>query len=996
MIRFFKAISGLLIFFIAIIKEAHAQVDTSTTQKLLQYIMQPLDKNQISTGYLEEYGCPILPMATFNGTLTDSNTIDMNLLRTLYFQLQTGWIKASSNPLPSIAVVNDSVRQNSGTSSPIAIPIVVATYNSVKADAFTSNLLYHNTSTKQVQDVENRASSPYITNALFAACPNKKYSRYGSESFIIKPGMIWNNTGKTISQVQIDFANGDGFQTVTIGTAVNVTYSDTGLKRWTIKVTLNDNSVLQCYSDYNVLQVSLGARFGSQIQIPSWGFVSKINGNRGGATVFVNYSSNNPSGTLRKPLIVVEGYDISSVAPNLQDNYWIGDFISAISQEPGVSFDFNESLDDLAGYDLVFVDFEDGAEDIVLNAMTVQEVINRVNANKVLDNRFGNIRQQNVVMGISMGGLCSRYALANMTKNFATTQHEVRLLITHDSPHRGANVPLGLQHTILMTGNVNLFGTTVRDIFPEYDQFINLLAAPATQQMLIYRAISETQMTNNTFLDGAYRNMITFGDNDPVPSYKFIATSQGNECANPIFSEYTKLLDVDANGLIFYFPILSAKIRAKAESFALPSTGSTNKISYLKAYSAFKLFGIFPINKTYYENTAYANGNQLPIDGIAGGTNPVGAGMEPLDINRFVILPPVLLHWGYLSVHVSGTPGNFTFVPVVSALDVATFNITTFAQKYTGGINPLYPSRSANFIAQETVQGQPAVSNNAHIRFTARNSRWMFNEMENITPNTENCSSECQATGFYISGDANLCSGSKTYTLNSLHPSATITWNASPSGVVSLVTNSDKTVTVTKVGNGLVTLTGSATSCGIQTGTITKQITVGPPPTPSIHTVNYLGNDVQLFATAYQGASYNWYENNVLTEANGTYVYYTYLPCGQSRTVQVEAFNACGTSSQGSRFITMNCGPRDRFSVSPNPASSEVSVKIVETETSINSNTIQELQITDNTGTIKLHKKYSKGTKLVKIGVGQLLPGTYFVRIYDGKEWQSQQLIIQR
>jgi hypothetical protein len=30
----------------------HAQVDTSTTQKLLQYIMQPLAKSQIPTGFL--------------------------------------------------------------------------------------------------------------------------------------------------------------------------------------------------------------------------------------------------------------------------------------------------------------------------------------------------------------------------------------------------------------------------------------------------------------------------------------------------------------------------------------------------------------------------------------------------------------------------------------------------------------------------------------------------------------------------------------------------------------------------------------------------------------------------------------------------------------------------------------------------------------------------------------------------------------------------------
>jgi hypothetical protein len=47
MIRFFKTIFGLLLISIAITKEIQAQVDTSTTQKLLQYIMQPLDKNKI-------------------------------------------------------------------------------------------------------------------------------------------------------------------------------------------------------------------------------------------------------------------------------------------------------------------------------------------------------------------------------------------------------------------------------------------------------------------------------------------------------------------------------------------------------------------------------------------------------------------------------------------------------------------------------------------------------------------------------------------------------------------------------------------------------------------------------------------------------------------------------------------------------------------------------------------------------------------------------------
>ena len=99
--------------------------DTSTTQKLLQYIFQPIDKNQIPTGFLEEYGCPMLPMATFNGTLTDSNRIDMNLLRTLYLQLQTGWGKNTANPLPTITSINTTIKQNVSNTLPIPIPLLI-------------------------------------------------------------------------------------------------------------------------------------------------------------------------------------------------------------------------------------------------------------------------------------------------------------------------------------------------------------------------------------------------------------------------------------------------------------------------------------------------------------------------------------------------------------------------------------------------------------------------------------------------------------------------------------------------------------------------------------------------------------------------------------------------------------------------------------------------------------------------------------------------------
>ena len=74
----------------------------------------------------------MLPAATFNGTLTDSNRIDMNLWRTLYLQFQTGWARATANPLPVITAVNTTIKQNVSSTLPIPIPLLIAQFNYIK------------------------------------------------------------------------------------------------------------------------------------------------------------------------------------------------------------------------------------------------------------------------------------------------------------------------------------------------------------------------------------------------------------------------------------------------------------------------------------------------------------------------------------------------------------------------------------------------------------------------------------------------------------------------------------------------------------------------------------------------------------------------------------------------------------------------------------------------------------------------------------------------
>ena len=101
--------------------------DTSTIDKLLTYMIAPLNKSQIPTQYLAEKGTIYLGMNTFNGTLSDSNDIEINLWRLLYFQLQTSYCQ--------------------------------------------NGLLEFNPTNNKVYDVRGRTQSPYNTQYLFAAAP---------------------------------------------------------------------------------------------------------------------------------------------------------------------------------------------------------------------------------------------------------------------------------------------------------------------------------------------------------------------------------------------------------------------------------------------------------------------------------------------------------------------------------------------------------------------------------------------------------------------------------------------------------------------------------------------------------------------------------------------------------------------------------------------------------------------------------------------------------
>ena len=203
-------------------------------------------------------------------------------------------------------------------------------------------------------------------------------------------------------------------------------------------------------------------------------------------TAEYNIYYDNIDGVLDKPIFFVDGFD-----PN--DSRTIPLMYSLLNF--GMA---GENLGDLIrdeGYDLVVLNFptyvraadgatiNGGADYIQRNAFILMELLNVINGMKTGT-------EENVVIGPSMGGLISRYALKYMEDN--ALDHETRLYVSFDSPHRGANVPMSIQY--LFNYMVN-GAPAITELAPLVD---GLLGSPAAKQMLIDHFLGHVGMDGVT------------------------------------------------------------------------------------------------------------------------------------------------------------------------------------------------------------------------------------------------------------------------------------------------------------------------------------------------------------------------------------------------------------------------------------------------------------------------------------------------------------------
>ncbi len=155
-------------------------------------------------------------------------------------------------------------------------------------------------------------------------------------------------------------------------------------------------------------------------------------GNSG--TAWCNFSDD---GILNKPVIISEGFDFG-VASGLSANSTGADLWQLLN--------INGDLETLRqqGYDFIFLDFDTPLESVQANALVFEELIRKVNKEKV--GLF-----KNIVGGVSMGGLVAKLALTFMEYN--GENHDSSLYLSLDSPHGCAHINTDLVQNIQLAAD---------------------------------------------------------------------------------------------------------------------------------------------------------------------------------------------------------------------------------------------------------------------------------------------------------------------------------------------------------------------------------------------------------------------------------------------------------------------------------------------------------------------------------------------------------------
>jgi hypothetical protein len=559
-----KKFSTLLILFWSWISVSHAQQDTITFFGKSNYIFEHLDKEQITTGLMSEYGIPFINVSDYNGTAVSKiNYATLQQWRLLYASLYSLQINAKIGMEP-LEAINEKIHNLVSRKRAITFALMNYRYQSIREDALNKNLItVHN---DQLYDVPARTQSPYQLKRMFAVAPLNQTAFTGKNTIIFSPEMYFGNYKKDIRSISIDLGETGTFRNIRYSTPSVFSFPKPGFVPIAVRITYSDGETVIGHTGIRVHQspgknpeqrqtaqkTKTKTETFSQSQNRPITALKPFMGQLANGNISIRFGKGNLNKSIRKPLIVIREVDFEHIHSR------------GSSEKPLTALSANTVLKDINlrsipgipdTYDIIYLNLSDPTDYIQRNAYLLERTIDYINTSKTT---YQGRRQENVVLGLGTGGLIARYALRDM--ELSRQNHQTRVFISYDTPHHGLNIPAGYQAAVQHLANFAFFMTgpstpspVVRyirwaDIFPEILHTRDIYDTPAARQVIIQRYFLNQQNHRLSPDYLSYQNFYSELDSMgwPIKTNNFVMSS-GSDKGIPLHTENSPFVAFNGN-----------------------------------------------------------------------------------------------------------------------------------------------------------------------------------------------------------------------------------------------------------------------------------------------------------------------------------------------------------------------------------------------------------------------------------------------------------------
>lgn len=1006
-----------------------------------KHLFEKIDTTKISSGILLDYGYRFTDLDAYNGeSPNDTNQSSFQVIEELNSSLYSSRICSAGDVLPAPQQLYDAWKTHNNVNH-FALSGILVRYQVYKQDS----VIRVDTLDGRIHDryVSGVWQDPYETKIVFAmAMPVNTVT--GRDITVELPADMWiTNMGAEVTAIKVDAGDGFGMRWVSPGAAAfTVHYTTEGEKEWQFELHLSNQQVLRSMGKIWVRFAKLTSSLSTVTAAePFMGLYAQ-------AKMRVQYA--NPfDPVLRKPLIIVEGFDPGRILkPTSEFGYTdMENIFEKYYEKIGIT-SRNELREQIDGqhYDLVFIDWVDGMDYLQRNALALEEVIRQVNSAK---QPYLGVRQQNVVWGFSMGGVISRYALKDMEDK--GQDHETRLFISHDAPHQGANVPIGFLAAADHLRNLYYGSGMLKDI-------ISTKIIPSTGVLSINDAFSlpyqpaAAQMMNNhisTWTQGLHDTwQSTLRAKGYPNNCQNVAVSNGSECglSQPVLPGELQfgfhgsiklgylanlvLNNIGMSPLVYDFvlgssfapPLILSAIPGSSKwtaDFAVNGDGDyTDQRVYLGDITYSKsIFFFLPSITSHLSRFTLSRDKTYPWETYAGSYFSVPGLASGTFTNTFGV-------WGKFNGRLD-VKNRFSFIPVASALDIGAGSVfvrkSIYSSRQCGLQPPAAPYNSPfNDFITEYYSSDQKDNNRPHIEINARNAEWVGQKIGGLP--TTYCAGPCVSSNKILGPDA-VCPGTpQAYIVSFANPTPApaVAWGMSLSspGIASMSATGN-VCTVTGSGFGTVTLYAYLNNGCALSPAYTKTINIGAPPPYGTIAINYNlqpgGGYIAKALPYYPDMKYEWRESYYIGGSWGSLSYTAYETGTDeyrvkykpeasggpalSESVYVKLSNGCGNAifskakpdpSFGWKLADTIAAATDGLSVSvsPNPAQDRWVISI-----SGNGDKDRTIQLFDLQGRKLWEQEVRAAEPILLLDNSHLPAGIYLLYVRAGTETYSARLM---